>query len=114
MRRELGEVIDGARADGDRDGVVARQRRFECEHKPVLGVELRVGKDKWFPADAAGATKGAEDRLPSYGERGWVSDDQRRFVREELPEYGGRLDERAGAEFKVTGFPGGLQGTGDC
>ena len=67
MRRELGQVVDCARPDGDGYRLMSVQRSFERGDMLVLGVELRVGEDKRFATRLTGAAKRLHNGLPGGG-----------------------------------------------
>jgi hypothetical protein len=110
MRRQLGQVIDGPRPDGDGDGIVSLQGLLQRGDILVLGVELRVGEDEGFPADVPGVEERRQDRAPGDGESVRVGDQQGRLILELLPEHLQGPAQHAAAQFEAAGVPRRAQG----
>lgn len=82
MRRQFGQVIEGARPDRHRDGIVSFEGLLQRGDILVFGVEVRVGEDKRLAADLPGAAEYPLNRLPCGGERVGVSYQQGRLIPE--------------------------------
>ena len=85
MGGEFGEVVDGAGADGDGDGVVAFEDGVEVVDEAELGVEVGVGEDERLCARHVRLTK-AIIRFTAGDSKGVrVGDDDRGGGAELLP-----------------------------